>query len=126
MTVKQLRPDKHFKWVQCSKPSNSQAYLVRHTNHDDEEKTFENADIDSDDEVIELPAPKPDMKIELVSLVSPKNGDEKPTETQLEVKIEVKREVLDSGESSLPQGWKVRPDKHKMQDPLNDTGQIEL
>ena len=26
----------------------------------------------SDDEVIELPAPKPDMNIELVSLVSPK------------------------------------------------------
>ena len=33
---------------------------------------------------------------------------------------------MDPDESSLPQGWKDRPDKHKMQDPLNDTGQIEL
>ena len=68
--------------------------MVRHTNHDDEEETFEDVDIDSDDEVIELPAPKPEMKIELVSLVSSKKGpievfqmkdsvDEKPNEMNL-------------------------------------------
>ena len=49
--------------------------MERHTGYDDEdEESFENADIDSNDEIIELPAPKPDMKIELVSLVSPKKG----------------------------------------------------
>ena len=48
--------------------------MAKHTNHDEDEESFEDADIDSDDEVIELPAPKRDMKIELVSLVSPKKG----------------------------------------------------
>ena len=59
----------------------------------------------------------------------------KTTETHLEVKIEVKRENVDPGDSSLspekgnetfPEGWKVRPDKNKMQDPINGIGEIEL
>ena len=65
MPVKQLShiDDKHFKWVQCGKQSNSQAYLERHTSyHNEAEESFENADIDSNDEIVELPA-KPDMKI---------------------------------------------------------------
>ena len=46
----------------------------------------------------------------------------KTTETHLEVKIEVKRENVDLGDSSLlpekgnetfPEDWKIRPVKHK-------------
>ena len=46
----------------------------------------------------------------------------KPAETHLEVKIEVKRENVDLGDSSLlpekgnetfPEDWKIRPVKHK-------------
>ena len=40
--------------------------------------------------------------------------------------MRLKRKLWIQGNLSLPQGQKVRPDKHKMQDPLNDTGQIEL
>ena len=46
--------------------------MEKHTNQDDEEETFEDTDID--DEVVELPAPKADIKIELVSLVSINKG----------------------------------------------------
>ena len=30
-----------------------------------------------------------------------------------------------TGNESVPEGGKVRPDKHKMQDPLKDTGQMD-
>ena len=85
---KSHRDKEHFEYVQCGKPSNNQAYVVRHTNHDEEE-IVEDVDIDSNDEVVELPAPKPNMIIELVSLVVPKKGPEsfdenKSTEFPLE------------------------------------------
>ena len=159
---------------------------------DEEEEIFEDVDIDSDDEIIELPAPdmKDRVSQEIITLISPKkepaepedldgegreilnieqsfdgfaeddddldeesrellnidesyldDEDSSPSEftldgtidgnqryightmdeepesliSEVEIKLEVKEETVDPSDLSLPQGWKVRRSKGKME-----------
>ena len=59
----------------------------------------------------------------------------KPAQPHLEAKIKVQREIMNSDDSSLPplkgietvpEGWKIRPEKHKKQEPLTDHQDVSL
>ena len=159
---------------------------VKDISDDEEEEIFEDVDFDSDDEIIELPAPNQEDRVgyETITLISPKKDvevesreildveesfggiaeyddddldeesrellnidesyldeDSKPSEfpldgvidgneryighlmdeepenliSEVDIKLEPKEENVDPIDLSLPQGWKVRRSKGKME-----------
>ena len=161
---------------------------VKDISDDEEEEIFEDVDFDSDDEIIELPAPNQEDRVgyETITLISPKkevvdeddlevesreildveesfggiadyddddldeesrellnieesylDEDSKPSEfpldgneryighqmdeepenliSEVDIKLEPKEENVDPSDLSLPQGWKVRRSKGKME-----------
>ena len=163
---------------------------IKDTSDDEEDEIFEDVDFDSDDEIIELPAPDPKDRVgcEIITLISPKkepvddlemesreildveesfvdiaqdddddldeesrellniddsylDEESKPSEftldgtidgneryighqmddepesliSEVDIKLEVKEETVDPSDLSLPQGWKVRRSKGKME-----------
>ena len=59
---------------------------IKDTSDDEEEEIFEDVDIDSDDEIIELPAPdlKDRVSQEIITLISPKKEPVEPEDLDVE------------------------------------------